>query len=175
MTVELDHMLICTEVGTPGADQLEGFGLVEGTPNIHPGQGIANRAFFFHNAMLELVWVRDERKARSPPIAPARLWERWRCPASPDTHLSASAYARRTRCALSPGGRRRCPSRGGSGAHPTCLPERVSTSPPGWPQASRWCSLLRFAEGLTPSPSGAANRSSTPRGRRAHGVAHHAS
>ena len=78
MSVELDHIFICTEVGAPEADQLVAFGLTEGTSNLHPGQGTANRRFFFYNAMLELLWVRDEREARSPPIAPTRLWERWR-------------------------------------------------------------------------------------------------
>ena len=78
MTVELDHMFICTEVGAPEADRLAAFGLAEGTSNLHPGQGTTNRRFFFHNAMLELLWVRDEREVRSPPITPARLWERWR-------------------------------------------------------------------------------------------------
>ncbi len=78
MRVEFDHLFICSEVGAPEAEQLVAFGLVEGAPNVHPGQGTANRRFFFHNAMLELVWVHDEREARSPPIAPMRLWERWR-------------------------------------------------------------------------------------------------
>jgi|SRR5215208_2417898 len=78
MSVELDHIFICTEVGATEADQLVAFGLTEGTSNLHPGQGTANRRFFFHNAMLELVWVREEREARSPPITPTRLWERWR-------------------------------------------------------------------------------------------------
>ena len=78
MSVELDHIFICTEVGAPEADQLVAFGLTEGTSNLHPGQGTANRRFFFYNAMLELMWVRDEREVRSPPIAPTRLWERWR-------------------------------------------------------------------------------------------------
>jgi Glyoxalase-like domain len=77
MTVELDHVFVCTEAGPPEADRLVAFGLCEGAPNLHPGQGTACRHFFFHNAMLELVWVHDEREARSPPIAPARLWERW--------------------------------------------------------------------------------------------------
>ena len=54
------------------------FGLTEGNSNLHLGQGTANRRFFFYNAMLELLWVRDEREARSPPIAPTRLRERWR-------------------------------------------------------------------------------------------------
>lgn len=78
MTVELDHLFICTEVGAPEADRLVAFGLAEGTPNLHPGQGTANRRFFFHNAMLELLWVSDEQEARSSPSAPVRLWERWR-------------------------------------------------------------------------------------------------
>ena len=78
MSVELDHIFICTEVGAPEADQLVAFGLTKGTSNQHPGQGTANRRFFFHNAMLELVWVHDEREARSPPITLTRLWERWR-------------------------------------------------------------------------------------------------
>jgi hypothetical protein len=78
MSVELDHIFICTEVGAPEADQFVAFGLTEGTSNLHPGQGTANRRFFFYNAMLELLWVRDEREARSPPIIPTRLWERWR-------------------------------------------------------------------------------------------------
>lgn len=78
MTVELDHIFTCCEVGAPEADQLVAFGLVEGASNVHPGQGTANRRFFFHNAMLELLWVHDEREAHSPSITPARLWERWR-------------------------------------------------------------------------------------------------
>ncbi len=78
MTIELDHVFVCTEVGAPEADQLVAFGLAEGTSNTHPGQGTTNRRFFFHNAFLELLWVHDEREVRGPAIAPARLWERWR-------------------------------------------------------------------------------------------------
>ena len=78
MTVELDHLFICTGVGAPEADELVVFGLAEGTSNLHPGQGTTNRRFFFRNAMLELLWVHDEREARSPLITRAWLWERWR-------------------------------------------------------------------------------------------------
>jgi len=77
MTFELDHLFICTAVDAPEADLLRAFGLVEGSPNTHPGQGTANRRFFFRNAMLELVWVHSEHEARSPLVAPTRLWERW--------------------------------------------------------------------------------------------------
>lgn len=72
----LDHLFIFTGAGAPAADLLVEIGLVEGTPNTHSGQGTSNRRFFFHNAMLELLWVHDEREARSPEISPARLCER---------------------------------------------------------------------------------------------------
>ncbi len=49
---ELDHILIFTDIGAPAADRLIELGLTEGAPNMHPGQGTANRRFFFHNAML---------------------------------------------------------------------------------------------------------------------------
>ncbi len=78
MTVELDHVFICTALGAPEADLLVAFGLTEGTPNTHPGQGTACRRFFFKNAMLELLWLADEGEAQSPLIAPTRLWERCR-------------------------------------------------------------------------------------------------
>ena len=163
MSVELDHVFICSEVGAPGADRLVAFGLAEGTPNVHPGQGTANRRCFFHDAMLELVWVHDGREARSPPFPP-RTSGSGGCTAAPDTRLTASAHVRRTRGALSPGDRLRWLSRRRSGARPTCCWGRASTSPQGRPQASRWCSLLRLAEGRMAYPRGAANRSSIPRG-----------
>lgn len=74
--LELDHLFIFTDAGAPTADRLVESGLTEGTPNTHPGQGTSNRRFFFRNAMLELLWVHDEREARSPEISPVRLWER---------------------------------------------------------------------------------------------------
>jgi hypothetical protein len=77
VTVELDHIFICTVVGAPEADRLVAFGLTEGTSNSHSGQGTANRRFFLRNAMLELLWVHDEHEARSSLVAPTRLWERW--------------------------------------------------------------------------------------------------
>jgi Glyoxalase-like domain len=83
---ELDHVFICTDVGAPEADLLRGFGLTEGPANVHPGQGTANRRFFFRNAMLELLWVHDSVQAQSARTRPTRLWERWRgrrCVASP--------------------------------------------------------------------------------------------
>ncbi len=74
---ELDHVFICASIGAPEADRLVEFGLTEGTRNAHPGQGTANRRFFFHNAMLELLWVHDAAEAQSELVRPTRLWERW--------------------------------------------------------------------------------------------------
>jgi len=77
MAFEFDHLFIFTEVGAVIAEQLISFGLTEGSSNIHPGQGTANRRFFFHNAMLELLWVTNEAEAISPPIRRAHLQDRW--------------------------------------------------------------------------------------------------
>ena len=77
MSFEFDHLFICTDLDAPAGDRLVSAGLVEGSSNIHPGQGTANRRFFFHNAMLELLWVCDPEEARSDAIARTRLWERW--------------------------------------------------------------------------------------------------
>lgn len=77
MMFEFDHLFICTDIGAGAADRLVSFGLVEGSSSSHPGQGTANRRFFFHNAMLELLWVHDPEEAKSDPIHLTRLWERW--------------------------------------------------------------------------------------------------
>src|SRR5438552_2528909 len=77
MHVELDHLFICTSVGAPEADRLIGFGLREGAPNQHPGQGTACRRFFFHNAYLELLWVVDSAEAQAESVRRTGLWERW--------------------------------------------------------------------------------------------------
>jgi hypothetical protein len=66
MTVELDHVFVCTALDALEADLLVAFGLAEGTLNTHPDQGTANRRFYFRNAMLELVWVRDEARGAEP-------------------------------------------------------------------------------------------------------------
>lgn len=77
MAFEFDHLFICTDIGASEAAHLVSLGIVEGTSNIHPGQGTANRRFFFHNAMLELLWVHDPEETQSALIRPTRLWERW--------------------------------------------------------------------------------------------------
>lgn len=77
MRFEIDHLFVCAAVGAPEAQRVIEFGLSEGTSNTHPGQGTSNRRFFFHNAMLELLWLHDEAEARSADTASTRLFERW--------------------------------------------------------------------------------------------------
>lgn len=77
MALELDHVFICCSAGAPEGDALVRLGLLEGSPNTHPGQGTANRRFFFRNAFLELLWVSEPAQARSEQTRRTRLWERW--------------------------------------------------------------------------------------------------
>ena len=82
MTIELDHFFILADPGAPQADLLTGIGLVEGTRNDHPGQGTANRRFFFSNAALEFVYVRDAIEATNGPGSRLRFPERAEDPAA---------------------------------------------------------------------------------------------
>lgn len=77
MTLQLHHIFVCTSPGAPEADALLDAGLIEGSPNIHPGQGTANRRFFFKNGFLELLWVHDKHEAQSAITSPTNLWDRW--------------------------------------------------------------------------------------------------
>jgi Glyoxalase-like domain len=77
MGIELDHLFVCTAVGAPEAEDLVHFGLLEGPPNQHPGQGTANRRFGFKNAMIELLWVNDAVESQSELTRRTQLWERW--------------------------------------------------------------------------------------------------
>lgn len=77
MDFELDHVFILTEEGAPAAEILVNLGCKEGTSNVHPGQGTRNRRFFFHNAMVELLWVHNADEARSHLTTPTYLYSRW--------------------------------------------------------------------------------------------------
>jgi hypothetical protein len=77
MRMELDHLFVCAASGAPEAEALVNFGLREGPPNQHPGQGTSSRRFSFANAMIELVWVHDPSEAQSPSTRRTLLWERW--------------------------------------------------------------------------------------------------
>jgi hypothetical protein len=74
--MELDHTFICTAPGAPSADALRAFGLTEGPPNRHPGQGTANRRFFFRRSFIELVYQASEDELRSAQTRPTKLYER---------------------------------------------------------------------------------------------------
>ncbi len=74
--MKLDHIFICTKEGAPEAELLKAFGLSEGSNNIHPGQGTANRRFFFHNVVLELLWLENPAEAQSELTNPTGLYER---------------------------------------------------------------------------------------------------
>jgi hypothetical protein len=77
MTAELDHVFIYCAEGAPEAELLVEQGLLEGSGNTHPGQGTANRRFFFANAYLELLWVSDAAEAQSEAVMATQFWERW--------------------------------------------------------------------------------------------------
>ena len=77
MPLEVDHAFVTCAPGAPEGDALLKLGFVEGSGNTHPGQGTANRRFFFENFMLELLWVTDQREAQSERTRRTRLWERW--------------------------------------------------------------------------------------------------
>jgi hypothetical protein len=76
MSLEVDHAFIACVPGAPEGDSLLRLGFVEGSGNTHPGQGTANRRFFFENFMLELIWVADQSEATSAQTRRTRLWER---------------------------------------------------------------------------------------------------
>lgn len=77
MKPALDHFVLICDPGAPQADALTELGLVEGSGNVHDGQGTANRRFFFNNAYLELLWVDDLSESRQDLAFRTRLWERW--------------------------------------------------------------------------------------------------
>lgn len=77
MPLEVDHAFIACAAGAPEGDALLRAGFVEGSANTHPGQGTANRRFYFENFMLELIWVADLADAQSAQTRRTRLWERW--------------------------------------------------------------------------------------------------
>ncbi|WP_271254111.1 hypothetical protein [Pseudanabaena sp. Chao 1811] len=77
MAFELDHIFICTDINAWEADRLVAFGFIEGSANVHLGQGTANRRFFFHNAMIEMLWVHNSEETKSESIRRTHLGERW--------------------------------------------------------------------------------------------------
>ena len=76
MTIAVDHIFIVTNPGAPADDLMSGVGFVEGTRSTHPGQGTANRRFFFANSMLELLYVHDPKEAANGSGSRLRFTER---------------------------------------------------------------------------------------------------
>jgi hypothetical protein len=74
---ELDHIMMFCDIGAPECGALIEEGFHEGPGNSHPGQGTANRRFFFPNAYLEMLWVENRVEAQSPESRPIGLWDRW--------------------------------------------------------------------------------------------------
>ncbi|MGF1520995.1 MAG: VOC family protein [Leptolyngbyaceae cyanobacterium] len=82
--MRLDHVFILVEPEAKVGDRLPEHGLREGPSNTHPGQGTANRRFYFANGMLEFLWVRDAHEANTGPGRDLRFAERSQDPkASP--------------------------------------------------------------------------------------------
>ena len=75
---ELDHVIFFCGPDAPEAAALIERGFDEGPRNAHPGQGTANRRFFFRNAYLELLWVENVTEAQRAEVRPVGLWDRWR-------------------------------------------------------------------------------------------------
>jgi hypothetical protein len=78
--LELDHVFVCTPDREQALQALTAAGLDRGPSRVHHGQGTANDCFYFENAYLELLWMKDESEIRSPAVGPLCLWERihWR-------------------------------------------------------------------------------------------------
>lgn len=77
MPLEVDHAFVVCAYEAPEGDALLRAGFVEGSANTHPGQGTANRRFYFENFMLELIWVADPAEAQSAQTRRTCLWDRW--------------------------------------------------------------------------------------------------
>ena len=58
--MQIDHIFCFTDAPQAAAEELLAFGLTEGSNRVHPGQGTANRKFYFENFFLEILWLQDE-------------------------------------------------------------------------------------------------------------------
>lgn len=74
--MQLDHIFILVSPGAPEADALLNIGLIEGTRNVHPGQGTANRRFFLENTTIEFLYINNIAEAVNGAGKNLRLVER---------------------------------------------------------------------------------------------------
>ena len=77
MALSLHHFYVLTEPDAPVAERLTELGMVEGSRNVHPGQGTANRRFFFNGAYLEFIFFVDKHEARIGPGSVFRSLDRF--------------------------------------------------------------------------------------------------
>lgn len=82
VSATLDHVFILVEPGAKVADRLIEHGFYEGPRNTHPGQGTANRRFYFANGMVEFIWVHDADEARNGPGRNLHFAERAKDPSA---------------------------------------------------------------------------------------------
>lgn len=75
--MEIDHVFVWVRSPEQAAERLKSAGLIEGEPNDHPGQGTANRRFFFSNAMLELLYLTNQAELHAERTAASGLAEQF--------------------------------------------------------------------------------------------------
>jgi hypothetical protein len=90
--MQIDHFFIRVSPGGAEAELLRAFGLSEGSGNVHPGQGTANRRFFFANAFLELLWIADGEEITNERTQPTMLRERLSADDNGDTSPFGICY-----------------------------------------------------------------------------------
>lgn len=75
--MKIDNIFICVKSPDKLVKILTDFGITEGEPNTHTGQGTSNHRFFFNNIYLQLLHVTDEELLQSPQSKPSSLLERF--------------------------------------------------------------------------------------------------
>ncbi|MBX2823119.1 MAG: VOC family protein [Gammaproteobacteria bacterium] len=88
-----DHLFIGTHKIEEALAAVCECGFVPGSSNRHPGQGTANRRFFFRNLMLELLYVEDAAEAAHPRNHLLRLPQRCAAHAGAGSVAGAGAGA----------------------------------------------------------------------------------
>jgi Glyoxalase-like domain len=78
MKISLDHVFVLCETGGSEAEALLSRGFVEGSRNVHSGQGTSNRRFFFDDGFIEFLWVSNVTEVTSSLTSPTKLWDRWK-------------------------------------------------------------------------------------------------
>ena len=76
MSIALHHFFLLTSKPDELATEISRLGLIEGSSNIHPGQGTASRRFFLPGSALEILYIRDTVEALQGRAADLRFCER---------------------------------------------------------------------------------------------------